>query len=244
MGRQLDGNVGALCGRLTGVPQARSPERGERGRSLVNDPGTMTDSEIVRRVVGGDREAFSALVKRHGALVQRTVARHVPRDRAEDLVQESFIRAFQSLANFQLGSKFPEWLATITVRTCYDYWRSHYRSRERAESTLTEQHRDWADRVTASLSQEQFDEEVRRKEAREVLDYALGTLSPDDRMVVTLVHLEGLSIEEAAQQMDWTAVNVKVRAHRARRRMRQALEALLGENIEGLWNAKIGTARS
>lgn len=211
---------------------------------MVNDPGTMTDSEIVRRVVQGDRDAFAALVKRHGPLVQRTVARHVPRDRAEDLVQEAFIRAFQSLGNFELGSKFPEWLTTITVRTCYDFWRGHYRNRESAESTLTEQHRDWADRVTASLSQEQFDEEVRRKEAREVLDYALGMLSPDDRMVVTLVHLEGLTIEEAAKQMEWTAVNVKVRAHRARRKMRQALEALLGENAEALWNAKIGTVKS
>jgi len=211
---------------------------------MANDPGGLTDSEIVLRVVQGDTDAFAALVKRHGALVQRTVNRHVPRDRAEDLVQEAFIRAFQSLGNFEPGSKFPEWLTTIAVRTCYDFWRGHYRNRESAESTLTEQHRDWADRVTASLSREQFDEEVRRKEAREVLDYALDKLSPDDRMVVTLVHLEGLSIEEAARQMGWTAVNVKVRAHRSRRKMRLALEALLGDDAEALWNRKIGMAKS
>jgi RNA polymerase sigma-70 factor (ECF subfamily) len=211
---------------------------------MANDAGGLTDSEIVRRVVAGDTDAFAALVKRHGGLVQRTVGRHVPRDRAEDLVQEAFIRAFQSLGNFELGSKFPEWLTTIAVRVCYDFWRGHYRNRESPQSALTEQHRDWADRVTASLSQERFDEEVRRKEAREVLDYALDRLSPDDRMVVTLVHLEGLSMEEAARQMGWTAGNVKVRAHRSRRRMRQALEALLGEHAEDLWNAKIGTAKN
>lgn len=211
---------------------------------MESETGGVTDSEIVRRVVKGDADAFAGLIRRHGALVQRTVARHVPRDRAEDLVQEAFIRAYQSLGNFELGTKFPEWLTTIAVRTCYDYWRSHYRSREQPESALTEDHRDWADRVSATLSREQFDEEIRRREAREVLDYALGRLSPDDRMVVTLVHLEGLSIEEAAQQMGWTAVNVKVRAHRSRRRMRRELETLLGEHAEALWNAKIGTERN
>jgi RNA polymerase sigma-70 factor (ECF subfamily) len=211
---------------------------------MAIETGGLTDSDLVQRVVRGDTEAYAGLMRRHGALVQRTVHRHVPRDRAEDLVQESFIRAFQSLGNFELGTKFPEWLTTITVRTCYDYWRTHYRNREAPESSLTEQHRDWADRVTASLSQEQFDEDVRRKEAKEVLAYALDRLSPEDRLVVTLVHLEGLSIEEAARQLGWTAVNVKVRAHRSRRRMRQELERLLGENAEGLWNAKIETAES
>jgi RNA polymerase sigma-70 factor (ECF subfamily) len=237
MGRQPDGDAGALA-----APAAGAPASTAYRKSMAHETGGLTDSDLVRQVVEGDTDAFAGLVRRHGALVQRTVHRHVPRDRAEDLVQDTFIRAFQSLGNFEPGSKFPEWLTTIAVRTCYDYWRGHYRNRESPESSLTEQHRDWAERVTAALSQERFDQEVRRGEAKEVLAYALDRLSPEDRFVVTLVHLEGLSIEEAARQLGWTAVNVKVRAHRARRRMRQELEAMFGEGKEGRWNAKNGTA--
>lgn len=211
---------------------------------MASESGGLTDSDIVLKVLGGDTDAFAALVRRHGPLVQRTVHRHVPRDRAEDVVQESFMRAFQSLAHFAPGTKFPEWLTTIAVRACYDFWRSHYRNREAPESALTEQHRDWAERVTATLSRERFDEEVRRQEAQEVLAYALDRLSPDDRMVVTLVHLEGLSIEEAARQLGWTTVNVKVRAHRSRRRMRRELEALVKDGTEAVWRTTIGTAKS
>jgi RNA polymerase sigma-70 factor (ECF subfamily) len=245
MGRQPDAGMVALTPASVGaLPVARPSAPLASRKPMPQETDGLTDSELVGRVVRGETDAFAGLVRRYGPLVQRTVHRHVPRDRAEDLVQETFIRAFQSLGNFALGSKFPEWLTTIAVRTCYDFWRSHYRNRESPESSLTEQHRDWADRVTAAESQERFDREVRRGEAREVLSYALDRLSPEDRLVVTLVHLEGLSSEEAARQLGWTAVNVKVRAHRARRRMRRELEALFGDHGEALWNTKNGTAKS
>jgi RNA polymerase sigma-70 factor (ECF subfamily) len=245
MGRLPEGDTAAQIPTGAGaLSAARPPAPAATRKPMGPQSDGLTDSELVDQVVRGETDAFAGLVRRHGALVQRTVNRHVPRGRAEDLVQETFIRAFQSLVNFELGTKFPEWLTTIAVRTCYDYWRGHYRNRESPESSLTEQHRDWADRVTAAQSQERFDQEVRRQEAHEVLAYALDRLSPEDRLVVTLVHLEGLSVEEAARQLGWTAVNVKVRAHRSRRRMRQELEALFGKDQEGLWNAKNGTAKS
>lgn len=240
MDRQPGGSTAALAGYHRAVLPSSTAHRVR----MASESGGLTDSDIVLRVLDGETDVFAMLVRRHGPLVQRTVYRHVPRDRAEDVVQEAFVRAFQSLHHFAPGTKFPEWLTTITVRACHDFWRSHYRNREAPESTLTEQHRDWADRVTAAQSQERFDEEVRRQEAREVLAYALDRLSPDDRMVVTLVHLEGLSIEEAAHQLGWTAVNVKVRAHRSRRRMRRELEALLKNRAETIWNTTIGTVKS
>ncbi|MFI5401279.1 MAG: RNA polymerase sigma factor, partial [SAR324 cluster bacterium] len=69
----------------------------------------------------------------------------------------------------------------------------------------------------------------RRAEARELLDYALTQVSPEDRMVISLVHLEGLSAQEAARRLGWSAVNVKVRAHRTRRKMRRLIEDWLGQ---------------
>jgi RNA polymerase sigma-70 factor (ECF subfamily) len=196
---------------------------------MAQELDPSSDSGLVQRVVAGDTEAYAGLVRRHGPLVRRIVARHVPRDQTDDLTQEAFVRTFESLANFQLGTRFPEWLTTITVRACLDFWRGQYRRRETADSRLGESHQEWAERVTAARSQDAFEQETRRGEAREVLDYALAKLSPEDRLAISLVHLEGLSIEEASRQLGWSVANVKVRTHRSRRRMRKTLEELLGD---------------
>lgn len=187
------------------------------------------DDGIVRRVRNGDADAFAELVRRHGARVGGTVARHIPFDQRDDVVQDTWTRAYQSLSGYRLGTRFGDWITGIAVRASYDFWRQHYRRREVTESALADRHREWADAVGAALSEETFREQVRRAEAHEVLEYALARLSPEDRMVVSLVHLDGLSAQEAGNQLGWSTVNVKVRAHRTRRKMRQAIVDWLGE---------------
>ena len=217
-----------------GLPASASgPLLPARNRPMPLDFDPSGDSGLVERVVRGETEAFAGIVRRHGAMVRRTVARHVPPDRVDDMTQEALVRAFESLRNFRLGTRFPEWLTTIAVRACLDFWRGHYRRRESAESRLGESHQEWAERLTASRSEAEFEEHTRREEAREVLNYALARLTPEDRLAVSLVHLEGLSIEEAARQLGWSEANVKVRTHRARRRMREILEPLLGARGPG-----------
>jgi RNA polymerase sigma-70 factor, ECF subfamily len=213
---------------LPGVILGGTESLASAGRAASGSEGA--DDRIVRRVRNGDIEAFSELVRRYGARVNGTVARHVPYDQREEIAQDTWIRAFQSLNGYQLGTRFGDWATGIAVRASYDFWRQHYRRREVSESMLGDTHREWVDAVGAAQSAEFFQEQVHRNEAREVLEYALAQVSPEDRMVVTLVHLEGLSAQEAATQLGWSVVNVKVRAHRTRKKMRQAIEAWLGED--------------
>ncbi|HUJ75022.1 MAG TPA: sigma-70 family RNA polymerase sigma factor [bacterium] len=224
----------------------RLPELPREIPALASAPPTIpaaagapaSDSAIVRQVLEGQADGFAVLMRRHGSRVQSVVRRHVPADQMEEMVQDTFVRAYHSLPTFQLDTQFGDWLTGIAVRTCYDYWRRHYRNRELAASTLGDRHRDWAERAAMAQSSEEFEAQARRKETHEVLQYALDRLSAEDRLVVSLVHLEGLSIEQAAQQLGWSQVNVKVRAHRARRKMRKELEALLGPLREGSWQLK------
>jgi len=213
---------------LPAIAVGATGPRSARGRAVPGAEGS--DDKVVRRVRDGEVDAFAELVRRHGARVGGTVARHIPFDQREEVVQDTWIRAFQSLGGYQLGTRFGDWVTGIAVRASYDFWRQHYRRREVAESAMGDRHREWVETVGASQSEEIFQEQVRRGEAHEVLQYALARLSPDDRMVVSLVHLEGLSAQEAAIQLGWSAVNVKVRAHRTRRKMRQAIEDWLGED--------------
>jgi RNA polymerase sigma-70 factor (ECF subfamily) len=80
--------------------------------------------------------------------------------------------------------------------------------------------------VLAVKSQTQYIEKLRQQEATTLVHWALGQLSPENRMVVTLVHLDGYKMREAADLLGWSVVNVKVRVHRARRQLRRIIDRL------------------
>jgi RNA polymerase sigma-70 factor, ECF subfamily len=185
------------------------------------------DSEVIGRVVGGDVNAFEVIVHRYTRLVAGVVANHVPRDRVDEVAQDAFVEGFRSLGSFAHRGPFGHWMAKIAVRCCYDFWREHHRRSEISLSDLSEEAQDWMDKLLAVQSDEAFKREMARAEAREVLDHALGRLSPEDRMVVTLVHLDGQSVKEAAELLGWSTVAVKVRAHRSRKKLRRIILDLL-----------------
>jgi len=183
-----------------------------------------SDDEIVRQVLDGNVNAFEALLKRHSVRVLKIVQRHVPHEDVEETAQETFVRAYRSLPTFQGKSDFSRWLSAIAVRSCYDYWRKAYRSREVPISTLTERHENWLEAVLAGASEQSHDEEGFQTEARELLNWALAQLSAEERMVIELVYLEELSAKEAADLLGWSVGNVKVRSFRSRKKLEKLLK--------------------
>jgi RNA polymerase sigma-70 factor (ECF subfamily) len=92
---------------------------------------------------------------------------------------------------------------------------------------LTEKHKDWVDRIVSDQSNSAFQEHGSQKEARELLDWALDRLSPEDRMVLELVYLDGLSGKEAANLLGWSVANVKIRSFRSRKKLQKLLEGMV-----------------
>jgi RNA polymerase sigma-70 factor (ECF subfamily) len=192
--------------------------------TMAMHDGAETEArDIVKRVLEGEVNAFALLMERYQDYVLAIVKRHAPPNQVEELIQEVFIKAFQSLGGWRQTGRFRAWLSVIAVRTCYDYWRKHYRTREVPMSALSEAHREWLDRVLADASETTWQDITRRREAREILDWALDQLSAADRMVLELVYLEGQPVKEAARLLGWTVANVKVRAFRARRKINKLL---------------------
>ncbi len=183
-----------------------------------------SDEKIIRKVLEGDINAFEHLVERYRKMVFAIAARHVPPDDVAEVAQDVFVRAFRSLETFRGRSAFSHWISSIATRTCYDHMRKLYRSRELPVSQLSEQHNEWIDGVLSSRSRDEFNMKSREREARDLLDWALGQLSPQDRMVLESTHLEGLSVKETAKLLGWSRANVKVRAFRARRKLRRMLK--------------------
>ncbi len=194
-----------------------------------SERSSREESDLVRRIRQGETERFAELIDRYQRHVGRIVGRRVPAERVRELVHEVFVKAYVNLAQFSDSVPFEHWLAGIAVRTCYDFWRARARE-EVPVSALSEEHQRWIEQTLSSQSDRQFRDQTAKQEAAEVLEWALRQLSPENRAVLTLVHLDGYSVREAAQLLGWSLVNVKVRAHRARRALRALLRHTLTES--------------
>lgn len=191
---------------------------------MHNGSSKSSDEKIICLILEGSVNAFEILVERYKDHVFRVVSKHVPYSEAEETAHDVFIKAYQSLPSFKIKGSFKQWLSTIAVRTCYDYWRKVYRSREVPMSSLAAEHKKWIEDVLSAQSNHLFYEHGAQKEAGELLDWALNKLSAEERMVLELVYLEGHSGKEAADLLGWSPVNVKVRSFRARKKLRKVLK--------------------
>jgi RNA polymerase sigma-70 factor (ECF subfamily) len=196
---------------------------------MQNDSPRPSDSSIVRQILDGNVNAFESLVTRYEVLVLKIVKKHVPPSEVEETVQNVFVQAYRSLPTFKGTGSFSQWLSSIAIRACYDYWRRAYRSQEVPMSALTDKHREWLDAVISEESERTVEEEGSQKEAKELLDRALAKLSAEDRMVLELVYLEGLSVKDAANLLGWSAANVKVRSFRTRKKLEKVLREIMQE---------------
>jgi RNA polymerase sigma-70 factor (ECF subfamily) len=184
------------------------------------------EKQLLRRVQQGETERFADLIDLYQLHVIRIVSRRVPPHHVEELVHDVFVRAYVNLGQFSGSVSFDHWLAGIAVRSCYDFWRSRARQ-EVPVSSLSNEHHRWIEQTLSAQSDALFRRQTERQEAAEVLEWALEQLSPEHRAVLTLVHLDGYSVREAAELLGWSVINVKVRAHRARRALREVLARTL-----------------
>jgi len=183
------------------------------------------DTAIIRNVISGDANAFEILLERYQAHVFSIVRKHIPTAQADEIAHEVFIRAYKGLSGFSGKSGFKQWLSGISVRTCYDFWRKKYRAKEVPMSSLTDAHREWLENTVSNDAVMTFDEKGRQTEAVEILNWAFGKLSAADRMILELVYLEGYSHKEAGTLLGWSVANIKIRAHRAKKKLYKILVA-------------------
>ena len=180
--------------------------------------------EAVRRVLDGDIEAFAAIVNAHQRLIAADLARRLPPQDVQEVAQDTFIRAFRALPSYRGEAPLRIWILRIARHAAMDFWRKRYRRRDRTFSDLDDAallHVEAARQE--ELAGRQTDRDA-QESAREWLEAALRRLSPDDRAVITLVELEERSMEDAARRLGCGLSAVKVRAFRARRRLKTILE--------------------
>lgn len=180
------------------------------------------------RVRSGDERASTALVGHLHPLVRRLVRNHLPRrDAEEDLVQQSLIKVFQKLEAYQPREGFPfeHWVSRLTVRTCLDALRAERSRPEWRMADLGEGETEWLDFLLNRHAETPRHSEA--ADARAIVGRLLAQLSPPDRLVLTLLDLEQRSTLEISQMTGWTRPMVKMRAMRARMKLRQVAQRIM-----------------
>ena len=182
--------------------------------------------EAIQRVLDGDVDAFAVIVNACQRLLAADLARRLPPQDVQEVAQDTFIRAFRALPSYRGEAPVKSWLLRIGRYAAMDFWRKHYRRRDRLMTDLddSELFRMEMDRQQ-KIAEHQTDRDA-QEQARELLHRALAQLSPDDRAVITLVELEGHTMADAARQLHCSVAAVKVRAFRARRRLKEIVEQL------------------
>ncbi|MGB7922699.1 MAG: sigma-70 family RNA polymerase sigma factor [Pyrinomonadaceae bacterium] len=190
-------------------------------RSTVDPP----DVELVARAEAGDEAAFEELFNRHRRRVAQIASRFFrQREQIEEIVQESFTKAYFALADFSRHAEasFAAWIARIAFNSCYDELR---RMKRRPESSLSEEEAEW---VKESVRAEGAGDDIEAAAvSRDLAGKLLSRLSAEDRMVLVMMDVEGLSVSEIAEVNSWSSSKVKVRAHRARAHLRRVLDRFL-----------------
>lgn len=199
---------------------------------MTRDSCSPEDAQIIREVIAGNVNAFEGLMQRYQHLVLKIVKKHIPPNQVEDATQDVFINVYKSLPTFKGESGFDHWLSATVLRTCYKFWRDHNKSRELSMSDLTEKHRSWLEEALSDPSSQSREERGLQEEAGEILDWALDKLSVEDRMVLELIYFEGYSVKETARLLGWSAVNVKVRSFRSRRKLHDEIFKQLPDRRE------------
>jgi len=189
----------------------------------------ITDAAVVAQVLAGDKDAFRLLVDRHTRNVYSVAYRMTGNQQdAEEIVQDSFLRAYKSLQRFELRSSFSTWLYRIAVNRSLDFLRARRPNETCQAVDNPAPHEDGAEsQVQVAAATPGPDRMLLSAEAGDKIARAITQLSPPERVAFTMRHLEGKSIAEISKALKIRESAAKNSVFRAVQKLRQQLEPLM-----------------
>ena len=182
----------------------------------------LVDFTLIERASKGEDSAFNEIVRAYRRRILGTIGRLIGRpEDVEDVGQVVFLRLYESLEQLRTPEMFEPWLYRLTVNASYDYLR---RKRRRPESRMADLSEEQVILADASASMDRGTEDARKAATRELVESLLSSVSEEDRILLTLKEVEGLSIRELEQIYQAKENAIKVRLFRARQRVLKAFE--------------------
>jgi RNA polymerase sigma-70 factor (ECF subfamily) len=196
-------------------------------QDAYNGAGILTfmlvEFELIRRAQKGDETAFNDVVLAYRRRILGTIARLIghPED-VEDVGQEVFLRLYFSLDQLRTPEVFEPWLYRLTVNASYDYLRKRRRRHESRMADLSEQQVVVADAIASSKADLADDQ---KRQTRDFVQELLSVVSEEDRLLLVMKEVEGLSLKEMEKIYNVNENALKVRLFRARQRVLKAMPA-------------------
>jgi RNA polymerase sigma-70 factor (ECF subfamily) len=185
--------------------------------------GMLVDQELIERARTGDAAAFNQIVLAYRKRILGTISRLIGRpEDVEDVGQEVFVRLYYSLDQLRTAEVFEPWLYRLTVNACYDYLR---RAKRRSESRMADLSEQQVMKADALAGGRQQDEERQKGQTREFVSALFEHVSEEDRLLLTLKEVEGLTLKELEKVYKVSENALKVRLFRARQRVLKAYKA-------------------
>lgn len=187
----------------------------------------LVEREVIERARSGDAGAFNQMVLAYRKRILGTISRLIGRpEDVEDVAQEVFVRLYYSLDQLRTAEVFEPWLYRLTVNACYDYLRRIKRRSESRMADLSEQQVMIADSIAGTR---QDTDEKQKAQTREFMDALFRHVSEQDRILLTLKEVEGLSLKELEQVYGINENALKVRLFRARQRVLRAYKGAVSD---------------
>ncbi len=202
------------------------------------ETGKVPDSELVGKAVAGDLDAFEELVDRHEKRIYTLAKRIVgSREEAEDVTQQAFLNAMTHLKGFRGESSFATWITAIATNQALKIIRSRKMHPTTSLDAATDQNDE-----TGAIPHPEYIADWRqhpamladRNEKQALIEECMAELNENLRTVFLLRDVEGLSVRETAQALEISENNVKVRLLRARMKLREKLNRILGDPAKTL----------
>lgn len=188
-----------------------------------------SDEGLVERIRAGDEAAAREFFRRTYPQVLRIVRNHLPRKQSEeDLCQMIFMQAFAKIDQYSGATPVAHWLSRIAVNTCLNALKKEQRRPELREADLSEEQVD----ILRRLADPGASEDEAGRDARELVTALLAKLKPVDRLILSLLHVEGFSVAEISAQTGMARAVVKIRAFRARQKLNREMENVIREKLK------------
>lgn len=184
----------------------------------------LSEVELIDRIIGGDLALFEVLIRRYNPYLYKVGRSYgYCHQDVEDLMQETFIRAYEHLNKLNNKEYFKTWLIRIMLNECYR--KNHKTSSQREIVTDTLSFEKSIPMFSAS-NNDDTERKVSNRELNSVIETAIQHIPVDYRLVFSLRELNGLSVQETAKALDLTETNVKVRFNRAKAMLRREVEKM------------------
>jgi RNA polymerase sigma-70 factor (ECF subfamily) len=206
---------------------------------LTDEYKNLPERELAIRAKQNDESAFGEIVRRYSPRVFRVASRFFPQySLVEEAAQEIFLKAFVQIETFENRGSLEGWLTRVAVTTCLNIVRTNNKQPTLNFTDLTDDETAWLEDKITNVSVKDYKSEENKLIAADLLTRLFKTLPVEDALVLTLIDGEGESIKEVCEITGWSESKVKIRAFRARKRIRESLQKLMGKSLQSFYKIK------